>query len=275
MFTYPIGFLKTQAPAGPSWTLTGMTYTGDSFATTGQATDVFGGFFKPDGTKMYVVDLDAGDVSNSVYEYNLGTAWDITTASYSGNSFSFTAQDVSPSGLSFSPDGTKMYMCGGQNDDLREYDLSTAWNVSTASDSGNGISSSLQDSSAQDVQIGNSGNSIYMSGATNDQVYQYDLGSPYSLAVPSFTGKQFDVSGQTGVPFGIFFKSDGTKLFVCDNQNVFQYTIGTAWQIPTTTYDSITLDLSPQLTDNRGLYFRPDGTRMYVFGTTAVYEYSL
>ena len=49
-----------------------------SFSVTSQditPTDIF---FKPDGTKMYML----GDSSNTVYQYSLSTAWDIVTASY-------------------------------------------------------------------------------------------------------------------------------------------------------------------------------------------------
>jgi sugar lactone lactonase YvrE len=85
-------------------------------------------FFKPDGTKMYVI----GTVGDDVNEYDLSTAWDITTASYLQN-FSVAAQEINPTSIFFKPDGTKMYVVGSVGDDVNEYDLSTAWDVSTAS----------------------------------------------------------------------------------------------------------------------------------------------
>ena len=70
-----------------------------------QDTSPVGLFFKPDGTKMYVL----GSAGDKVYEYDLSLAWVITTASYL-QSFSVQSQDPNPSGLSFKPDGTKMYV---------------------------------------------------------------------------------------------------------------------------------------------------------------------
>jgi hypothetical protein len=67
-----------------------------------------------------------------VNEYDLSTAWDITTASYLQN-FSVAAQETNPQDLFFKPDGTKMYVIGSSGDDVNEYDLSTAWDVTTAS----------------------------------------------------------------------------------------------------------------------------------------------
>jgi hypothetical protein len=63
-------------------------------------------FFKPDGTKMYII-----GTTDSVLEYNLSTAWDVSTVSYVQN-FSVAAQDTFSFGVHFSPDGTKMYTSG-------------------------------------------------------------------------------------------------------------------------------------------------------------------
>ena len=85
-------------------------------------------FFKPDGTKMYVL----GTTGDDINEYNLSTAWSLSTASYLQN-FSIAAQENAPSGLFFKPDGLKMYVTGSTGDDVNEYNLSTAWNITTAS----------------------------------------------------------------------------------------------------------------------------------------------
>jgi len=47
--------------------------------------------------------------------------------------FSVAAQETNPSGMFFKPDGTKMYVIGFTGDDVNEYDLSTAWDITTAS----------------------------------------------------------------------------------------------------------------------------------------------
>jgi hypothetical protein len=73
----------------------------------GQETFVQDLFFKSDGAKMYVV----GSIGDDVNEYDLSTAWDISTASYLQN-FSVSAQEISPTSLFFKPDGLKMYVVG-------------------------------------------------------------------------------------------------------------------------------------------------------------------
>jgi len=102
----------------------------------GAAIPVFGAesiqgevFFKPDGTKMFVI----GSAYDTVFQYSLGTVWDVSTASYDSKSFDVYSQDSRPTGVFFKPDGTKMFVIGPVNDKVFQYSLGTAWDVSTAS----------------------------------------------------------------------------------------------------------------------------------------------
>jgi sugar lactone lactonase YvrE len=74
-------------------------------------------FFSTDGTKMFVLGL----TTTTVYQYTLSTGFDISTASYSSNSFSVSSQDANTTGLTFNSDGTKMYVAGNTNDSVYEY----------------------------------------------------------------------------------------------------------------------------------------------------------
>ena len=58
--------------------------------------------------------------------------YNLAGASYDSVSFSVASQELGPSGLFFKPDGTKMYVIGFTGDNVNEYDLSTAWDVSSA-----------------------------------------------------------------------------------------------------------------------------------------------
>ena len=73
-------------------------------------------WFKDDGSKMYILDLNVGDVT----EYNLSINWLIDTAVPS-TTFSVTSQETSPGGMSFNDAGTKMYVAGEAGDDVNQY----------------------------------------------------------------------------------------------------------------------------------------------------------
>ena len=99
----------------------------NSFTVNPQDSLPSGLFFKPDGTKMYM----SGDTGNDINEYDLSTAWDISTASFL-QLFSVAGQETFPYEVFFSPDGIYMYTCGESSDSVHQYTLGTAWDISSA-----------------------------------------------------------------------------------------------------------------------------------------------
>lgn len=86
--------------------------------------------FKPDGTKMYLVDSSY----DKIYEVSLSEAWDVTSGTLSNTAnFSISSQESNPTGIRFRPDGRSFYLIGQTGNDLNEYRLTTAWDLSTAS----------------------------------------------------------------------------------------------------------------------------------------------
>lgn len=232
-------------------------------------------FFKSDGTKMYIV----GSASDTVYQYSLSTAWDISTASFTyptSDYFSVAAQEGAPSSLSFKPDGTKMYVIGTANDNVREYDLSTAWNISTASYV-QFFSVSAQETSPSGLFFKDDGTKMYICGLTGDDVNEYNLSTAWNISTASYV-QNFSVAVQDTEPNGLFFKSDGTKMYVLGNagDDVNEYSLSTAWDISTASYAQ-NFSVATEETSPLDLFFKPDGTKMYVIGNAGddVNEYSL
>ena len=46
------------------------------------------------------------------------------------DSFDVSSQEIIPLGLAFNTDGTKMFVAGGNGDDVNEYTLSTGFDIS-------------------------------------------------------------------------------------------------------------------------------------------------
>jgi hypothetical protein len=76
-------------------------------------------YFNSTGTRMFV----AGGINGRVTRYDLGTAWQVNTASYSGWTFSSGFATNTLRTLDFKPDGTKMYLTQ-QSGVTSEYTLS-------------------------------------------------------------------------------------------------------------------------------------------------------
>ena len=77
---------------------------------------------------------NAGDVQSFQLEVTGGVSGHtISGTTYDSKSFSFASQDTAPKNVAFKSDGTKMYLQGQSTDDVFQYSLSTAWDISTAS----------------------------------------------------------------------------------------------------------------------------------------------
>jgi len=249
----------------PAWNITYSSYL--QLKDVGaQETSPQGIFFKPDGLKMYVVGATGDDVN----EYDLSSAWDISTATYL-QVFSVSAQDTSPRDLFFKPDGLKMYVVGATNDSVYEYDLSSAWNVSTASYLQT-KSVSAQDTTPTGVFFKDDGTKMYVVGGTGNDINEYDLSSAWDISTASYL-RNFSVVSQTTLPQGVFFKSDGLKMYIIAANNIFEYSLGTAWNISTAAYSSL-FETNLQGT---GIFFKSDGLKFYITETSNadVREYDL
>lgn len=164
-------------------------------------------FFKPDGTKMYVTDATLDQVE----EYSLSTAWDITTST-STHDLSVSGQDTGPQGLFFKPDGTKFFICGGANNSVYEYALSTAWDLSSASYT-QSFSVSTETSVPDNLYITDSGSLMFIADGS-EQLYKYTLGTPWDVSTASFE-QQMSLSLAGSITRGIYFRS-GTEFITFD-----------------------------------------------------------
>jgi len=265
-----------RVAVGSGWCdVSTASYDSVSFSVSSQDSEAQKVDFSADGTKMYMLGFD----TDSVYQYTLSTAWDLSTASYDSDSFSVRLQENLPSGLVFGHDGTKMYILGYQNETVYQYTLSTAWAVNTASYDSVSFSVLSQDSSPRGVIFKSDGTKMYMTGGSSTAIYQYTLSTAWAVNTASYDSVSFSVSSQDSSPRDVIFKSDGTKMYITgyNTNTVYQYTLSTAWDLSTASYDSDSFSVSSQDSSPRGVIFKSDGTKMYITGgsSTAIYQYSL
>ncbi len=173
-----------QYSCSTPWDLTTASYDSVAYSVIAQDTAPQGVEFKPDGTRMYIV----GAANDSVYQYSLSTPWDLSTVSY-GSSFSIASQETIPEGIRFSLDGTKLLLTGSAGDDINYYTLSTPWDITTTSFVG--IITTVGAAPFNEITPSGlywkpDGTRLYLSGYTNDTVWQFNMTSDADLEV---TGK--------------------------------------------------------------------------------------
>ena len=259
----------------PRFNLKAADYTGNSFSVSSQDTASTALTFNNDGTKMYI----GGYNSDSVHQYSLSTAFDVTTASYDSVSFSVASQSDTLFALKFNNSGTKMYVLDFNNKSIYQYSLSTGFDVSTASYDSVSFNLGSQDTAPYHFTFNNDGTKMFVVGATNDSVFQYSLSTAFDLSTVSYDSVSFSVAGQDGTPFGLAFNADGTKMFVVGTVTdaIYQYTLTTAFNVSTASYDSVSFSVAGQETAFKALAFNNDGSKMYIVGnnSNAVYEYEM
>lgn len=245
--------------------LQGFRYSGDSYTFTTEQTAGKSIFFKPDGTKMYI----GGDSPSEVSEYDLSPAWDITTSTYNNNVSYGTGNNFYS--IHFKSDGTQLYNLGFSSDvTVRQYTLSTAWDITTASIVVSSILD-LQGGQKNGLYIKPDGTTFYVAGGSTAGVYQYTMSTPWSMATESYASIMKDISAQVTIASGVFFKDDGTKMYVTDvfDSRINEYSLSTAWNVSTASYVRDYF-FGSQMTD---VYIRSGGEEFYPLTSSTVYQY--
>jgi autotransporter-associated beta strand protein len=161
----------------------------DTFSTVNEETFPTSVKFNTDGTTMFVT----GVTSDSLIEYTLSSGFDVSTASFT-DKYNITSDDNYPTSLDFNDDGSKIFVAGDQNNNIREYSLTNNYSISaqtlsiTTNGTGdvtftddvggsaglNGLTISTNDFNAVDLKVGgtisitNTGTSSEITGVIAD-----------------------------------------------------------------------------------------------------------
>jgi DNA-binding beta-propeller fold protein YncE len=210
--------------------------------------------------------------------YN-SSAWDVSRAEFF-QSISVASRETSPTDLFFKPDGTKMYIIGSDSDRIIEYNLSVPWNISTAVFSQN-LSVAVETGPAG-LFFKSDGTIVYFVGTTQERVYGGNLNTPWDISSGS-SSSSLDISSVSSSPQGLFFKPDGTKMYVANGGDgstvsINEFNLNPAWAVATAVYNqTLPLTLPDFFTAPTGVFFKPDGLKMYVSTSfqTHIREYNL
>lgn len=248
------------------WDINTITYIG-GYDTAFQDTAPTGVFFKPDGTKFYF----SGSLTNKIYEHTLSTPWDLSTASPPPGVSRIVSGESAVSDVFISSDGLKLFTIGISSDTIVEYLLSTPWDISTGTTSGNNLNVSAQELNPRGITFGNSGTALYVIGTSGDDVNYYTLTAPFDLSTAVFVSNTNLVTATSEFnPQGIYFKPDGTGFFTVGTSvdSIHEFTITTVLNAPTGgSYDFTNQVLTPPLNWSS---FVPAGDKpLYISNTLA------
>ena len=126
---------------------------------------------------------------------------------------------------------------------LKQRNLSTAEDISTAGSVVASFDLTSQDSQPYVMAISSDGLHLYMAGLSGDLFYEYALATAWDLSTISYTGRSFDFSAVFSVPNDMCLSEDGTHIYVSQNTSVHQFTMSTAYNLGTMSFEkSATID---------------------------------
>ena len=272
--------ISSVADAGSNTTPFTLSSSGTATVITITATDSEG------DALTYNYSVSSGALNGSTVAKGTGASYAIASASLLSGTY---ATSVNAGSLTFKPDGTRIYVAMTQNDRVNQHDLSTAWDISTASYDDN-FDTQSQVSKLKDIKFNNDGTKMYAAdaeGTTNNTIYQYSLSTAWDVTTASYDSKSYNFSSVlTGNELGCFvFNADGSAVYLAEhtpNRKIYQFSLSTNFDISTATYSNKNLDFASEAVGRPYFQFTNDGTKLFMISTFhtsgyvgKIYEYSL
>ena len=176
--------------------------------------------------------------------------------------FNIRSDESSATGITFKPDGTKMYITGIGADKILQYNLTTAFDITSAALEKSVLIRTVE-GAPEDVKFNSDGTVIFILGTGGNGIDRWSLSTPYDIG--SITAADTTFTSIGGDPRGLAFNNNGTKMFVLNQTNtrVEEYNLSTPYNPDTKTLTN-TLTNATSSNFHQGLGFNADGSKMFV-----------
>ena len=178
-----------------------------------------------------------------IRQFELTSAYDFSTMiPYAPNNNNFKSLAITEPdirGVYFSTDGSKFFIHGGSSAKIYRYDMSTNFDVASATQNTDTYSYSL--SNPWGLWFESAGNKFFVA-IYGTGIRRFDMSTAFDLSTVSTstgTGWEYD-DGQNSQYLGVSFSADGTKLYRNGNNGtkIYQSTLGVGWTISSASYTS-------------------------------------
>ena len=219
--------------------------------------------FKVSGTTQVgkQVTTKLGSYTSSSEDYRVA-ALSYATASQ----VSTVSLGTTPRRFGFNPTGTRLYVNDTFADLLKQYTLSTAWDVTTASIDGN-LDYNPPSASVNDFAFSNTGRKVFVVNSVN-AVYRYDVNPAYEIAGITTSDQNATFTPGSGGTFQyIAFNADGTRMFLKKNSTnvVSYYDLGTAYDLSSAGSEN-TVTITDGLSGSSEMSFANGGLIFTLYG---------
>jgi hypothetical protein len=229
-------------------------------------------WFNPDGSAFYLM-LKGGD---AFYQYDLGTNWQIHTATYTGKS-SIVGLTTPDGSFMIKDDGTKLNYFNATTQVISKFTMSTPWDITTLSEDGETVDVSTvlsgTDYAPNKMFINQIGNKVIFTDPAEHAVLYMEMSPNWDLSTLSFNSSDYRIlDDDKGSLYGAFINADGDEMIVAGENGsysaFYHYNLTTPWDITSAEYSGNYLDFVNYAADatERSFYMNPDGNRVFPVG---------
>ena len=182
--------------------------------------------------------------------------------------FNITSEEPVPTGVTFNPDGTRMYVTGINTDRIRQYTLSTGFDLSSTVTLERSRNITSLENRPQDIAFNSDGTVIFTAGSEGDGIDSWSLSTAYDINSMDPTNDHIAFTSVGGDPRDLEFNSDGTKMFILNGSTeVKEYALSAAYNPANPTLTN-TLTISLDGGFGQGMGFSSDGKKMFLVANT-------
>ena len=188
------------------------------------AVNSMGATFNSDGTKVvytdamgdYLIEVDLAipyDDSSMVRGRKKVYSLSTTSGTYSNSGTLGSSNLTGPRNATFSSDGTRIILLNSSTDQLFQFNLSTAYDLSSYT-STNYLTVATYETGPSSWCFNNDGTKVFVSGSQGDDINEYNTSAAYNVHNGSFqrSGGSSTYLGTSGLD-AMMFGKDGVALF--------------------------------------------------------------
>jgi sugar lactone lactonase YvrE len=148
-----------------------------------------------------------------MFEYELKTPWDITTARAIGYK-SLRPHVVRGHDIDFAPDGTRLYVDDRGLGKVVQFDLQPAWNIESATFSGALNMVKLQ-KAMRGIQFSPSGKRLFVLDTWLKQIFEFEVETPWDVKSAKLRDT-LQLDKKIRDPRNLVWRPDGRVVYITD-----------------------------------------------------------
>ena len=223
-------------------------------------------YFRPDGTKLYVIS------PTGAFAFDLDRPYDVSMIRYTAGSVSNNfVTETDTQGFTMQPNGSFYYVVGTGIRNIQQYYMTENWNVRTSSIV---ASLNLQNIGPTQYEIAPTGlafspdgKNLYVTGTANDVVFQFNVSVPWQINTANYINKSITVG--ENAPNGIKFSANGKLMYIVGtgSDTIRMFSLSTAWNVNSAVYNTTSVPITQynsQFGSPRGIDIMPNGNVFFI-----------